>query len=177
MATVTRRGVDAQGLLAQIISLEELARVRQERDLLASVTLRSSDFRDSHDLNGQPVLVRDVDPAAILRESLRKPAAGETRAQGILVRLDCDAHGIIFIVKINNGFLKLHADSFSQLNILSFSEDAGKQLSCGIRKPATNVVVCYVPAKDPRASLAGAIKSIEFVPSGFELQILESSHR
>ncbi len=167
----------AQGLLAQIISLEELARVRQERDLLASVALHSSDFRDSHDLNGQPVLVRDVDPAAILRESLRKPAAGETRAQGILVRLDCDAKGITFIVKVNDRFLKLHTDSFSQLNILSFSEDAGKQLNCGIRKPANNVVVCYSPANDPRARVDGAIKSIEFVPSDFKLQILESSRR
>lgn len=132
----------AQGLLAQIGSVEEqLAHVRRERESSASAALNSPDFRESHDPDGQPVLVREVDPASILRESLRKPAAGEAQAQGTLIRLDCDAKGITFIVKINVGFLKLHTDSFSQLSILSFSEDSGKQLNCGLRKPANNVVV------------------------------------
>ncbi|SRR6266545_2122550 len=168
----------AQGLLAQIVSVEEqLAHARQDREGSASAVLNSPDFRESHDPGGQPVFVRDVDAASILRESLRKPAAGERQAQGTLVRLDCDAKGITFIVKTNDGLLKLHTVSFSQLNILSFSEDAGKQLNCGIRKPANNVIVCYLPANDPRARVDGAIKSIEFVPPDFKLQILESSRR
>ena len=167
----------AQGLLAQLIAVEEqLARIRKEQSS-ALAPRNQSDFRDSHDTNGQPVIVRDVDPASILRESLRKPAFGETQAQGTLVRLDCDAKGITFIVKINDRFLRLHTDSFSRLDILSFSQDAGKQLTCGTRKPVNNVVVCYLSVNDPHARVDGTIKSIEFVPADFKLQILESSRR
>lgn len=161
----------AQRLLNQIVSLEEhAARVRKEQERAASEPRNPSEFRDSHDPTGQQVIVREVDPAAILRESLRKPAAGETQAQGTLASINCDAKGITFIVKDKGRLFKLHTDTFERMDILSFSEDAGSQVTCGPRKPENNVIVCYLPATDPRAKIDGVIKSIEFVPPDFKLK-------
>lgn len=56
------------------------------------------------------------------------------------------------------------------MDIFSFSEDAGSQVTCGLRKPENNVVVCYLPPADPRAKIDGVIKSIEFVPPDFKLK-------
>ena len=161
----------AQRLLTQLVSLEEhVARSRKEQERMASESHKTSDFQGSHDASGQQVLIREVDPAAILRESLRKPAAGETQAQGTLASIECDAKGITFIVKINGRLFKLRTDSFQRIDILSFSEDAGSQVTCGPRKAANNVVVCYLPATEPRAKIDGVIKSIEFVPQDFKLK-------
>src|SRR5204863_7907528 len=101
--------------------------------------------------NDQAGVLEAFDPAEALRSSLRKPATGETQAQGALTRIDCDAKGIIFVVKINERLLKLHTDRFEHLQIVSFSEDAGNQITCGPRRTENNVVVAYVPATDARA--------------------------
>ncbi len=167
-AEMRQRG---QGLLAQLVSLEEqLENVRKEKARWASDSRNTPEFRDSHDASGQPVIIREVDPASILRESLRKPAAGETQTQGTLVRIDCDAKGITFTVKINGSLLRLRTASFSNVDLMSFSEDAGREVTCGPRKPEDNVVVCYLPVTDARAKTDGTAKSFEFVPKDFKLK-------
>jgi len=161
----------AQGLLTQLVSVEEqLARIRKEKERLASDSRGTSDFQDSHDASGQPVIIREVDPASILRESLRKPAAGEKQTQGTLTRIDCDVKSITFIVKIDDRLFRLNTDSFRHVDLMSFSEDAGRQVTCGPRQPENNVVVCYLAATDPHAKIDGVVKSIEFVPPDFKLK-------
>lgn len=164
-----RRG---QSLLAQLVSIEEqLARIQAMRDQAAgsrnSPTLRESS--DASELR-QADAIEKFDPAATLRESLRKPAAGETQTQGTLARIDCDAKGITFVVRINERLLKLRTDSFRQVDLMSFSEDAGGEVTCGVRKPENNVIVAYLPATETRAKVDGVIKSVEFVPVDFKLK-------
>src|SRR5687768_14023188 len=43
------------------------------------------------------------DPSFYLRDVLRKPAAGETQLQATLLRLECDAKGIVFVVQTESG--------------------------------------------------------------------------
>jgi FimV-like protein len=162
----------AQGLLAQLVSIEEqLARIQAAPEERPSGSRTSPTLRNSSDASSPPDAVENsYDPAAALRESLRRPAAGETQAQGTLVRIDCDAKGITFTVKINGSLLKFRTDSFSHVDLTSFSEDAGREVTCGPRKPEDNVVVCYLAATDPRAKIDGVIKSIEFVPPDFKLK-------
>ncbi|HEV2826471.1 MAG TPA: tetratricopeptide repeat protein [Pyrinomonadaceae bacterium] len=121
------------------------------------------------DVNGKTI-VYDVDPNNILRESLRKPAAGETQAQATLVRIDCDARGITFVVKIADRLRKLNTDSFSHMSLTTFTADAGGQITCGPRKPEDNIVVAYVPTADTRSKVDGVVKSVEFVPHDFKLK-------
>jgi len=162
----------AQGLLAQLVSIEEqLARIQAAREERPSGSRSSPTLRDSSDASRPSDAVENrYDPAVVLRESLRRPAAGETQAQGTLTRIDCDAKSITFIVKINGRLFKLNTDSFRNVGLMSFSEDAGRQVTCGPRKPENNVVVCYLAATDPRAKIDGLIKSIEFVPPDFKLK-------
>jgi hypothetical protein len=162
-----RRG---QGLLSQLVSIEEqLAHIQAMRNGRTG-SGNSPILRESSAANGQADALETFDPATTLRDSLRKPAAGETQAQGILARIDCDAKGITFLVRINERVLKLRTDSFARVDLMSFSPDAGGEVTCGLRKPENNVIVAYVPATETHAKVDGVIRSVEFVPPDFKLK-------
>lgn len=148
----------AKSLLSSIVTFQEhVSRSRSGRD--APMIVESG------------ALVPEIkDPAHYLREALRKPGEGETQIEGTLVRLDCDAKGITFVVKVGERLLKLHAEGFEQMDITTFSSDVAGEITCGPRKPENTVVVCYVPTSDARAKIDGTIKSLEFVPGDFKLK-------
>ena len=161
----------AQGLLAQLVSAE--AYRAREQALKEQPTLDSrkpSSLRESPAAGVSADAAEKFDPVAALREALRKPAAGETQTQGRLARIDCDAKGITFIVRINERLLKLGTDSFRSVDLMTFSEDAKGEVTCGLRKPENNVVVSYLPASNVRPKVDGTIKAIEFVPDDFKLK-------
>ena len=161
----------AQRLLTQLVSMEEqFARINSLKEEQASHSQAGATAGDEGKPTTQTFIEHPFDPAAALRESLRRPATGETQIQGTLTRIDCDAKGINFVVKVNERLLKLNTDTFLHANIMSFSEDAGSEITCGVRKTANNVVVAYVPPSDPRAKVDGKLKSLEFVPSDFKLK-------
>ena len=110
------------------------------------------------------------DPSFYLREVLRKPAAGETQLQGTLLRIDCDAKGIVFVVQTDSGLLKLRTASFDDIELTTYDPKVGGAIGCGERKPANVVVVCYVPNADKKIKADGVLKSIEFVPTDFKLK-------
>lgn len=146
------------------------------KNLLASISTFQEHVSRYRAGNNSPMIVESgalvpevKDPAHYLREALRKPAEGETQVEGTLVRLECDAKGITFVVKVGERLLKLHAESFEQLDITTFSSDVAGEITCGPRKPENTVVVCYVPASDAR-KVDGTIKSLEFVPGDFKLK-------
>jgi FimV-like protein len=157
----------AQGLLTQLVAIEQQTeRIRKDKEEWES---RHGKTGTSSGVSGETV-EHPFDPAEALRDSLRRPATGETQEQGMLTRIDCDAKGITFVVKVNERLLKLNTDVFEHANIVSFSEDAGNQITCGIRKTQNSVVVAYVPPTDPRAKIDGVLKSLEFVPPDFKLK-------
>jgi FimV-like protein len=161
----------AQGLLAQMVSVQEqLARIRALQEGRASTSRNRPMLRESSGTVGSPDALAEYDPAAALRETLRRPLAGETQALGTLTRIDCDAKGLTFIIRINDRLLKLKTDSFAQVELMSFSEDAGGEVTCGPRKKENSVVVCYLPATGAGARIDGIIKSVEFVPPDFKLK-------
>ncbi len=164
------KNVDAQVrqrtavLLARIVSIEEqLARLHAEGN---PGVVRSG---GKYLLQNSDV-IENPDPTTMLREALRRPLTGELQVQGILARIDCDSKGIVFIVKVAERELKLKTDSFAKMNIISFSESAGREITCGLRKPENDVVINYVPAPDIRTKTDGTVKSIEFVPGDFKLK-------
>ena len=161
----------AQGLLAQLVSFEEqLARIHKAQEERAPHLRQGTTPGNAAEGGVETAVAETFDPAAALRDSLRKLAPGETQAQGTLTRIDCDAKGITFVVKVNDRLLKLNTDDFKHIEIVSFSEDAGNQITCGLRKTQNNVVVAYVGATDPRAKVDGVLKSLEFVPPDFKLK-------
>ena len=110
------------------------------------------------------------DPSYYLREVLRKPAAGETQLQGTLLRIDCDAKGIVFVVQTESGLLRLRTASFEEIELTTYDTNVKGEIGCGERKPVNVVVVCYLPNTDKKIKADGVLKSIEFVPTDFKLK-------
>jgi hypothetical protein len=52
----------------------------------------------------------------------------------------------------------------------SYSPDAGREITCGARKPESNVIVNYAASADARAKVDGRAISLEFVPQDFTLR-------
>ena len=160
----------AKALLAQLVAVEEqVTRIRKQREEHASVASDGNAPGGSASEAFEVIINKD-DPAAVLRESLRKPATGERQIQGLLTRIDCDAKGITFIIKLGGRMLKLGTESFQRMDIVTFSNDTRGDITCGPRKPENNVVVAYVPSTPPRPKVDGVIKSVEFVPRDFTLK-------
>lgn len=111
-----------------------------------------------------------TDPSSYLREVLRPPAAGETQLQGTLLRLECDAKGIVFVVQTDTGLLRFRTASFEDVEITTYDTNVKGEITCGERKPANQVVVVYAPNTDKRIKADGILKSIEFVPPEFKLK-------
>lgn len=157
----------AQALLAELVSIEQ-----QMAGISAAREQQAADSRDLPELrvSTRTEPVEKYDPSDTLRDSLRKPAAGETQAAGMLARIDCDPKSITFSVRIDGRLLKLKTDSFMHVQLMSFSQDAGGEITCGPRKPENRVVVCYLPTTGAGAKSDGLIKSLEFVPPDFQLK-------
>lgn len=156
---------NAQSLLASISSIQE-ARARFEASKEEGLTNRPL---LSVTATGEATTEK-MDPSSYLREALRKPAAGETQLEGVLLRIDCAARSIVFVVKVGERLIRLKTDSFENADITTFSPDIGGEITCGPRKPANTVVVCYKPASDAKAKTDGEIRSVEFVPKDFKLK-------
>jgi hypothetical protein len=102
---------------------------------------------------------------------LRPPGTGETQLQATLLRLECDAKGVItFVVQTANGLLRLRAASFDDVEITTYDTSVKGEITCGERKPTNPVIVNYVANTDKRLKADGTIKSIEFVPADFKLK-------
>jgi tetratricopeptide (TPR) repeat protein len=110
------------------------------------------------------------DPSFYLRDVLRKPEAGETQLQATLIRLECDAKGIVFVIQTDKGLLRLRTASFEDVEITTYDPGVNGQITCGERKPANVVVVGYLPNTDKKIKADGILKSIEFVPTDFKLK-------
>jgi hypothetical protein len=110
-----------------------------------------------------------TDPSIALREALRLPDAGESQVQGTLMSIDCDPVGLVFVVKTTDRILRLKTDTFQQVKRTTFTAEVKGTITCGARKPFNAVVVCYLPTNDRRLKVDGTLKSIEFVPSDFQL--------
>jgi FimV-like protein len=152
----------SESLLKQVKYSEEL-RARAEAAKQTTTIVVSADSQTAKDI--------PFDPSQQLREALRSPAAGETRLQGGLVKIECEPKGgIVFVVKTASGLLRLRIPNFNNLEIRTWDAAVSGEITCGDRKPETSVVVCYVPGIDKRLKIDGVLKSIEFVPSDFKLK-------
>ncbi len=109
------------------------------------------------------------DPSSQLREGLRKPKEGETQLQATLVKIECSAKGIVFVLQSGTRTLRLLTKTFDDIEMTTYDPKSGGEITCGPRKPESLVVVCYVPSTDKKLGADGLLKSVEFVPPDFKL--------
>lgn len=98
------------------------------------------------------------------------PLDGEKRFQAVLVRIDCNAKGLVFTFREGERLLKLHANDFKKMGITSYAPEVAGELTCGPRKVENSVVVTYRPAKNAGARIDGETVALEFVPKDFKLK-------
>jgi Flp pilus assembly protein TadD len=101
---------------------------------------------------------------------LRKPETGEEQVLGLLVRVECDAKGVTFIVKVNERLLKLRTADLNDIQFTTFTPDVSGEMTCGARNPANPVVVTFRPSKAANAKFDGEPIAIEFVPKDFKIK-------
>jgi tetratricopeptide (TPR) repeat protein len=118
---------------------------------------------DSGTGSGQSEPQQPTDPSSYLREVLRVPKAGETQLQATLVKIECGAKGIVFVVRSGTQLLRLVTKTFDDIEITTYDPKSGGEITCGPRKPESTVVVCYLPNTN-------VLKSVEFVPADFKLK-------
>jgi tetratricopeptide (TPR) repeat protein len=171
----------ARALIDQIKAQEEqLARLKAWRESATSeaaaalshlVAATNSRDRAENETVGTTI----NDPSVYLRQALRKPGEGEIQVQGTLLRIDCDAKGITFLLKLDDRLLRLRSDSFEHIDFTTFTTEIAGEISCGPRKQENPIVICFLPSKDPAIKIDGTAKSIEFVPKDFRLHQAEGS--
>jgi tetratricopeptide (TPR) repeat protein len=105
-----------------------------------------------------------------IKNSLRKPEAGEKRELAMPEKIECSGRSIIFIVKAGSKVLRLKTESPQNVRIIAFRQDAGAmQLGCNVKFPPLPAVVTYRPTADGKDKSDGEIVAFEVVPDGFEL--------
>jgi tetratricopeptide (TPR) repeat protein len=145
---------------------EEMARFKDQRK-------EGADRSEERFLRGSnqdgPEVLNVSDEADLLSQSLRKPREGEARTQGMLMGIECNARGITFRVRVGDQLLKFHTDNFARMDIKTFTEGVGREITCGPRHPHNLVVITYVPAKENQR-VDGEVSALEFVPRDFVLK-------
>ncbi|HEY5838275.1 MAG TPA: tetratricopeptide repeat protein [Pyrinomonadaceae bacterium] len=160
----------AEALLANIKRTEEeIARFKEfQKEETARQELINQPATDSAVTVEQTVSEDDQNSA--LADALRQPEAGETRLQGVLTSVECSAKGgVVFHVRAGDRVLKIHSDSFEQVDITTFITDVGGNLSCGPRKPENPIIITFAAAK-AGSKFDGEARALEFVPATFVLK-------
>ena len=164
----------AQVMLDQLNKYEKQVAEYEELKKQAPSSLRKNS--SDTEVAGPEVIVGQTkeepasDPSAYLREVLRTPGAGETQMMATLVKIECEAKNISFVLQTSSGLLRLRTTSFDAVEITTYTPDVKGEISCGPRKPENVVVICYLPNSDKRVKADGVLKSIEFVPTDFKLK-------
>lgn len=109
-----------------------------------------------------------------LRESLRPVEAGETRIQGLFVKLDCNNSGVaFFMIQSADKLYKIRATALGNVQLISYVQGAATEVGCGARKNQENVVLTFRPTNDPKdtkAKVDGDAIAMELVPKDFQLK-------
>ncbi len=173
----------AQSVLDSITRYQEqLAKFKSQREEMEREAARQENggraedpgdaskpvLRRRTDLNNEEAVGMSAEEALALaiREAMRKPQAGETRARGILTRIECNQKGAIFHINTGAQVLKLNGADMSGIQFMAFTQEAGGQIGCGARKPESHVVVTY----RPKEKTGGDLVAVEFVPASFQFK-------
>jgi tetratricopeptide (TPR) repeat protein len=162
----------AQSLLEGVTRTEE--RIAQGKALEREATARLDELqrRRPTQTDGNSVMLPGSGPPdenSILLEALRKPRDGETRIQGVLTSIECNAKGITFKVRAGNRLLQFHSDNFERIDITAFTQAVTGEIVCGPRKTENPVVITYAAAR-AGSKVDGEANAIEFVPGNFVLK-------
>jgi tetratricopeptide (TPR) repeat protein len=108
--------------------------------------------------------------SAIQGPVLRKVLAGEERAFGALVRVECGSNNVRFHVQTRDRIVIASAARMEDVDLTQFTDQRDFTLTCGQRTPPDSVYLTWRPrsARDGSdADIAGTAVAVEFMPKNY----------
>ncbi len=106
-----------------------------------------------------------------IRETLRKPKAGEKQEMAFIEKSECSNRGMFFHFKTSTQILKLANPAANKLEMRAFTPDVEHlQMGCGMKAVEIPVVITYTDVPDKKSKANGELIALEFVPKSFVLQ-------
>jgi tetratricopeptide (TPR) repeat protein len=103
-----------------------------------------------------------------LNRMLRSPNAGERRVLGHLSKIECGKdNSIVYIVKTDDGTLRLTSKDFQGLHLVAFVAIEGLNIGCNSIDNDIFAVLTYEERVDAKTKTVGRLVSIEIVPATF----------
>lgn len=152
-----RLRTQAQSLLDTVIAREELAR-------------RLKAAAAEAELNAQPP--GEIQPCDAPQPGPQKKPLRFNGEQicGMLLRVECDEGSVVLVVEVGSRTLKLRNEALNRIRFVTYTTDVRGQMSCGLRQPATPVLVTYRSGKEQRAQVDGEVLAVEFIPKEWNTQ-------
>lgn len=95
---------------------------------------------------------------------LRQLQPGERREEGFFERLDCDPYGALAHIRLGDRVARFRARGMSDVSLITYRDDAGGPVSCGVRTPADHVLVTWTTDTSSGADSDGILVALEFLP-------------
>jgi tetratricopeptide (TPR) repeat protein len=89
---------------------------------------------------------------------------------GLLVRVECDEGNVALLVEAGSRTLRLRSDALNRIRFVTYTSDVRGQMSCGLRQPATPVLVTYRSARTEQPEVDGEVLAVEFIPKEWNPQ-------
>ena len=107
---------------------------------------------------------------AHIKDSIRKPAAGEKQEMAFIEKSECTNKGMFFYFKTATQVLKLSNPAANKLAMRAFTADVEHlQMGCGMKAVEIPVVITYTEMPDKKSKAHGELIALEFVPKSFVL--------
>jgi len=156
----------AEELLSRIATyLESQAAMREyeERRKAAGIQTETASVDATSDT--PPRLTRDgvpvPKPETDMTFKVPERKVEGPQVEGFLTNIDC-AKGMTLQVRVGNGFVRLHTETPSKVDFVSYATNVKDEIACGPVKPELKVVIIYKRGSDP--SVLGEPLVVEFRP-------------
>lgn len=89
---------------------------------------------------------------------------------GMLLRVECDEGNVALVVEAGSRTFRLRSDALNRIRFVTYTPDIRGQMSCGLRQPATPVLVTYRSDRAGHAEVDGEVVAVEFIPKEWNPQ-------
>jgi len=169
--------IDPDAAAGAASRLDRLANFEQaEAARLAAWREAQANAASRRDAAGDPRTFRSVEtpgvdgpkpPETDVRPVLRMVGAGEERAFGFLIRIDCSPTEVRFHMRSNNQTITATAKRMEDVELTQFMNDKDFSINCGSRIPPDTIYLTWRRDPTPVAGRAGVAVSLEFLPTGY----------
>ena len=157
---------EARRVLEPLAKNAAAPHLREQAQTMLDAVNRMAEMRARYPAQQEGVtLPAKKDAEVQVKPALRRRFEGE-KADGVLLRVDCGAKGITLTVKTDKRVFEFHTTTPERLQFITYSQEVGHTLTCGVLKPAPRVSVTYRFSTDARSGFDGEPIAVEFVKEG-----------